>query len=159
MLSRFIIFTATIFSFSTFAVNDLKSNIACWDSQSPKGSRPVLTFTAHYSSKDRTGGANLSEVRVPNSERKYEFLARSYVGVKQGSLIETLRSPYVGHYEYNLATGVRLILNNDVSINGLKNADVDGRGRGHAAILDVSSSVHGLWSGGSLYIRMRCGQQ
>lgn len=136
-----------------FAVNNAKMDIACWDVKSERGSKPVITFTAHYNAQERDG-ATIKDIVFPNQDAEYEYFPRAIRKIEHGVKITKERSPYKGNHEYDLQDGIRLILAADVT--DLENADVDGRGRGHGAVLDIDQSVHKKWSGGNFYIRMRC---
>lgn len=144
-------------SSAAFAVNDSGAKLTCYDTNREGSKNPIMTLSVRYNSKKLTDGATLSgDVRFPNNEERYGYLPRVIRGYKPSNKITTNRSPYKGNYDYMLAKGIRLILSADVSPRGIANADVDGRREQHAAILDVESQVHGLWSGGSVYLRMRC---
>jgi hypothetical protein len=153
---KHILLLLTAFSAApAFAVNNAKVDLVCWDAKSAFGSKPVMALTAHYN-RQNPEGATISDVTFPSDDADYEYLPRAIREIFQGEEVTTSRSPYVGNYSYDLQDGIRLVLVKDVSPSTLKEADVDGRGRGHAAILDVASKVHKKWSGGSFYIRMRC---
>jgi hypothetical protein len=55
-----------------------------------------------------------------------------------------------------LEGSLRLILTPDISDQGLKKADVDGRRESHAAVLQIAQQMHRNWSGGAIYVRFRC---
>lgn len=139
-----------------FAFNDAVVNLVCWDAKSKTGSAPVMKVKAHYDSKNPADGATVTDVRFPNNTDEYEYLPRVVRGIFQPKDISDARSPYKGNYDYELMDTLRLVLTKDVSPEGLKTADVDGRGKGHVGVLDIDQDLHRKWSGGNFYIRMRC---
>lgn len=156
-----LILVTTLICSSALAVNDAQVDLACFDVHSLV-TEPTMTLTAHYNSRTPEG-ANIVDVRFPRDTEAYEYLPRVIRGIFGGQKIEKNRSPYKGNFDYDLMgrdqfgnTQLRLVLTADLSPNGLRSADVDKRGRGHAAVLIISSQVHKKWSGGDFYIRMTC---
>lgn len=149
------VFVALLAAGPAFAVNDAEVNLVCWDAKSERGSKPMMKFTAHYNSKSPQG-ATLAEIQFPSDDEAYEYLPRAIRDIFHGAEITTRRSPYYGNYEYELMDGLRFVLTKNVSPDAIEQADVDGRGRGHAGVLDIDQKIHKKWSGGNYYIRVRC---
>lgn len=129
--------------------------LKCWDVKATSSLQPLMTIDMPNEDIIQSVSFNYSSNSV------YQYLPKSLNknGNQSyyGSIISNSRSPYNGNKEYQLLPdNLRLILNKDLSEQGLQSANVDGHGKGHAAVLEIAQQMHRMWSGGSYYIRFRC---
>jgi len=154
-MNTILVLAAVFFAVPAVAANNTNVNIACWDVKSVSGSRPLLTMAAQYNAQ-RPEGASLLDITFFNSDAEYQYLPATVGDILFGREVTSTRNPHVGNYSYQLLDGLRLFFTKDVSPAGLRDADVDGRGQGHAAVLEIEPSVHKKISGGTQSIRMHC---
>ena len=145
----------TLLSIFSFANAQVRPNnpvkIACWDVKSASGSKPLMLIDA----LDRTG--HIRKIVFNDLGEDYSYLPRTRTEVWGPTKITNERSPYKGANDYSVIPQLlRLVMTPELNYEGLKNANVDGRGRGHAAVLDIDRNLHQKWSGGNFYIRLRC---